>query len=277
MKLASLIKAEGSAADLVGLNKEAGAWDDLKERFKNTDARVWSTPTGMVAGLALTHLLSSKGNRTKGRYIAGGGLGALGGLGLGMGIERAKAQDTKVERAKRMFEELEGQYGDRFRYTPKDGNVADNLEELDNYITKFFYDNPQALSEDRFNKDLDRIIAIQKATKLKTGESVWEKELRDWKLWPHLKNDWHASLRAGRKGMPFTSQIPSPQAWREKRDRFVLRHRLADMVAKLYEGHEAEKAALKHVVAAKTKNRPWDDKLVNWKAILGMIPGVDGE
>ena len=70
-----------TAADI--LNKEALSVDDVVSKIRNTDPRLWSTPMGAAASLALTHALGDPSRRSRLRYLTAGLGGAAAGYGTG--------------------------------------------------------------------------------------------------------------------------------------------------------------------------------------------------
>jgi len=85
-------------------------WNSVKTKVGN-DPRWWTTPAGMVAGLALTRALAPAKKRTAGVYALGGAAGAVAGMGAGTLLQ---AQGQKAEQ-----EHLKGQASALLQQDPK--------------------------------------------------------------------------------------------------------------------------------------------------------------
>ena len=87
MKLAKQTTTEKEALSWEDVKGAMPTWEGIKERFKATDPRIWSTPMGMAAGVALMKALGDPSKASRLRYALAAGAGGAAGFGAGHAIK----------------------------------------------------------------------------------------------------------------------------------------------------------------------------------------------
>lgn len=157
-----------TAADVLYMHKEALSMDELKEAFKNTDPRWWTTPTGTVLGLTLMHALGDPGKRSRMRYLLAGLAGTAGGWGAGEALKTHmpafnqelnrvlaggadKTEDSSVP-------------GTPETKAPTKLNLDENMsfDEFKDNLGAYIAANPETLTKDIDTEEWDRVYEFVK-------------------------------------------------------------------------------------------------------------------
>jgi len=235
MTIKAILSAK-TAADLVGQEKEALSLDELKAKFKATDPRMWSTPLGTVAGLALTHALSSKGKRSRGRYLLGGLAGTAAGYGVGEGMrthDPVSTTDDTLANAP----DTRGKH--RFNMGGA-GTASKNL--IDNKLYNAVLHHPEMMVDAKYDGDVDKVIKAMKAHMVAPGTSMWERRTKPASGWGWFKEHGQGLMGALHKGpLPFNfvGAMAGGENREELRDRFKARLYLSEYADAIFKKTKA--------------------------------------
>ena len=271
MNIRAMLTAK-TAAEVIGRTKiavedewakasaEDAAFDEkansLTERFKRTDPRMWSTPAGMVAGLALTHALSDPGKRSRSRYALGATAGAAGGYGAGMALkEHASFYDTDdVEEA---VARLRG--GDPEGFSIPEGSTHTDVDKI---MGDYLYANPELLSDSQYNPVVDRMSKFMKNYRVPGGETAWKKHIHDpGKI--HSVGKW-ADKAMYKLTSPLRRLVGAGKFdYGKEYERAVMRRTLADMADRAWSSRDSYKNMVPHIQKARARAQRFADTKIN--------------